>query len=89
MSTALGVDTQILEHVVMADREGMSPESARALLELRFDAHALERMNQLAEKNRLGTIQEAERQELDGYLRVGNLLNVLQAKARLALPPSG
>jgi len=45
-------------------------------------------MNDLAERNRQGTLTEAERQEMEKYLRVGNFLNLMQAKARLALPPS-
>ncbi len=69
----------------MSDQPGMSPESARAILDLRFDPRAINRMNELAEKNRQGTLTEAERQEMDKYLRVGNFLNLMQVKARLAL----
>ena len=77
----------ILEQVIMSDHYGMSPESARAILDLRFDPNAISRMNELAEKNRQGTLTQVERQELEKYLRVGNFLNLMQAKARLALPP--
>jgi uncharacterized protein YnzC (UPF0291/DUF896 family) len=65
----------------------MSPESARAILDLRFHSSALSRMNELAEKNRQGTLTESERREMDSYVRVGNFLNLMQAKARLFLPP--
>jgi hypothetical protein len=78
-------EAQILEQVVMPDQPGMSPELARAILDLRFDASAISRMNELAEKNRLGTLTEAERQVLEKYLRVGSFLNLIQAKARLSL----
>jgi hypothetical protein len=74
-----------LEQVVMPDHPSLSPESARAILALRFDPPAVSRMNELAEKNRLGTLTEAERQEMENYLRVGNFLNLMQAKARLSL----
>ncbi len=80
-------EAHILEQVVMSDQAGMSPESARAILDLRFDPSALSRMNELAEKNRQGTLTESERQEMDKYLRVGNFLNLMQAKARLPLHP--
>jgi uncharacterized protein YnzC (UPF0291/DUF896 family) len=63
----------------------MSPESARAILDLRFDPLVVGRMNELAEKNRQGTLIEAERQEMKDYLQVGNFLNLMQAKARLLL----
>jgi hypothetical protein len=80
-------EAHILEQVVMSDQRGMSPESARAILDLRFDPSALGRMNELAEKNRQGTLTESERQEMDKYVRVGNFLNLMQAKARLFLHP--
>jgi hypothetical protein len=79
-------EAQILEQVVMSDQPGMSAESARAILALHFDPRAVSRMNDLAERNRQGTLTEAERQEMEKYLRVGNFLNLMQAKARLALP---
>jgi uncharacterized protein YnzC (UPF0291/DUF896 family) len=69
----------------MPNQPGMSPESARAILDLCFDRSAVSRMNELAEKNRQGTLTEAERKEMDAYLRVGNFLNLMQAKARLSL----
>ena len=81
-------EASILEQVVMADHSSMSPESARAILNLRFDAKATIRMNELAEKNREGTLTEVERREVDNYLKVGNFLNLMQAKARLVLPPN-
>ena len=80
-------EAHILEQVVMSDQPGMSPESARAILDLRFDSSALARMNELAEKNRQGTLAEPEREEMDKYLRVGNFLNLMQAKARRVLHP--
>ena len=43
-------------------------------------------MNELAEKNREGTIEPSERVLLERYLRVGNFLNLIHAKARCAWP---
>jgi hypothetical protein len=82
-------EASILEQVVMSDHSGMSPESARAILDLRFEPSAVSRMNELAEKNREGSITEPEREEMGKYLRVGNFLNLMQAKARLVIPPRG
>jgi hypothetical protein len=78
-------EAHILEQVIIPDQPGMSPEFARAILDLRFDPAAVDRMNELAEKNCQGQLTEAERQEMDAYLRVGNFLNLMQAKARLSL----
>ena len=80
-------EADILAHVIAPDQPGLSPESARAILALKFDQAALERMNDLAEKNRVDTLSEAERVEveMEKYLRVGQFLNLLQAKARVSL----
>ena len=87
MANSTLTEAHILEQVVMSDQPGMSPESARAILDQRFDASALSRMNELAEKNRQGILTESERQEMEKYVRVGNFLNLMQAKARLVLHP--
>jgi hypothetical protein len=78
-------EADILAHVIAPDQPGLSPESARAILALQFDQTALARMNDLAEKNRAGALSEAERTEMEKYLRVGQFLNLLQAKARVSL----
>jgi hypothetical protein len=44
-----------------------------------------QRMLQLAELSEAGTLTAEEQMEFDGYLHVGNLLAVMQSKARLAL----
>jgi hypothetical protein len=78
-------EADILAHVIAPDKPGLPPESTRAILELKFDQTALERMNDLAEKSRAGALSAAERMEMEKYLRVGQFLNLLQAKARVSL----
>jgi hypothetical protein len=87
MTNSILTESQILERVIMSDQPRISPETARAILDLRFDPTALSHMNELAEKNCQGTLTESERREMDSYLRVGNFLNLMQAKARLYLHP--
>ena len=84
-TTTLDTDSDILEQVVDPNTAGMSPEAAQALLRFRFNSPAVARMNELAEKNRQGTIAPSERALLERYLRVGNFLNLVHAKARCAL----
>ena len=78
-------EADILDEIIAPDQPGLSPESARAILDLRFRQRAMDRMNVLAEKNRQGTLSETEQGELERYLRVGNFLNLIQSKARLSL----
>ena len=54
VSTDPVTEADILTAVVAPDQADLSAESARAILELRFQLPALERMNDLAEKNQIG-----------------------------------
>ena len=78
-------EADILAHVVHPERGDFPQEIAQTILQLRFEQEALDRLHELAEKNNLGTLTAAERQEMDKYLHVGNFLNLLHAKARLSL----
>ena len=77
-------ESEILEQVIQSDTAGLSPEAAQALLRFRFDTAAVARMNELAEKDREGTVAPSERAILERYVRVGNFLNLIHAKARRA-----
>jgi hypothetical protein len=55
------------------------------LLELKFRAAATRRVRRLLEKNNRGTITAQERVMLEKYLRVGQFLDLLHAKAKLSL----
>ena len=88
-TSATITETDILDQLLTAEEPGFSPESARAILSLRFSPAAINRMNELAAKNQQGTLSDAERAALEKYLRVGNFLNVVQAKARVCLSASG
>lgn len=81
-------EVDILSEIVAPDQPTLSEASAREILSLRFNHQAVERMNELAEKNRRGELNDAERGLLEKYQRVGNFLNLLQAKARLSLAPA-
>ena len=64
-------------------------ELARHVLRLGFAERDRARMHELAVKNQEGEISPAERQELDNFVKVGDLLAVLQSKARLSLKRLG
>jgi hypothetical protein len=78
-------ETEILEKVLEPNATAMSADAAKALLRFRFDESAIARINELAEKNRQGTLTPTERLLLERYQRVGNFLNLIHAKARCAL----
>jgi hypothetical protein len=75
---------------VIAPQDGsMPPEQAHAILQWRFDDAAQRRMGKLADKNNAGELSPAERQELEAYVHVGQVIAILQAKARLSLETCG
>jgi len=78
-------ESSILNRVI-APRDGcLSIEVANSILGFGFSESDISRMNSLAAKNRLGEISADERDELESYSRVGNLLNLLQSKARRSI----
>jgi hypothetical protein len=81
-------EADILSQVIAPDQPTLPAASAQSILALRFNQHAIDRMNELAEKNRQNALLEFERAELEKYQRVGNFLNLMQAKARLSLQQS-
>lgn len=81
-------EADILAEVVAPRRGGLSAEAARSLLSLKFKPRTTQRIRRLLGKNNRGTITPEERLTLDKYLRVGLMLDLLQAKARLALRQS-
>jgi hypothetical protein len=78
-------ELDILADVMAADEGDMTSEVARSVLNWKFSSRIISRMNELADRNNEGTIAAWERQELEKYLRVGSLINIIQAKARLSL----
>ncbi len=82
-------EAEILDKVVVADQPGLSPDVARLILDLHFNSDADERIRALLKEKNAGIITETESAELDKYLRVGQFIDLLQAKARLSLRSAG
>ncbi len=78
-------EVKILTRLFLNGDRGIDPRLARHIVELRFDDDDKSRMNELAAKNQEGAISRGELQELDSYIRVGDLLAILKLKARKIL----
>ena len=83
------IGTAMLEQLAEMDARGMSPETARTYLQLGFRRSHRQRVDTLSDKAQRGALTPAEDQELDEFIRVGNLLAILQSKARQALKNAG
>lgn len=79
------IDAEILEAVVSADTSSLTTASARAFLKLAFSESQQEEIALLLERNSEETITPRQLEKLQGYIRVGNFLNLLKAKARATL----
>lgn len=66
----------------------MHPEAARSILQLDFPEFDVQRMHDLAEKNRQGTIDESELEQVQTYMRIGTTLSLLKSKARTSIARS-
>jgi hypothetical protein len=75
----------ILERVIRPRDNDLPVAAARALLRFDFDPADRQRMHELALKNQEGKLTRDEREELDEYVHVGLLLDLLRAKARGSL----
>ncbi len=78
----------ILLRLFEEDHDLLTPEAAQYFLRMNFPPSDRQRMDGLAEKARQGNLTAAEQEELDCYCHVGELLALLQSKARLALKES-
>ena len=78
-------EASIWARLMQAQRDELSPEVAEYLLSIGFGGSDRDRMQQLAERSESGILTEEERAEFDSYLHIGNLLAVMQSKARVAL----
>jgi hypothetical protein len=63
----------------------LTPEVARALVQLRADPELQARMDELAEKSNEGQLTLEEREEYETSIRFGNFIAILQAKAQALL----
>ena len=75
-------EATILARLIQSHDQELAPEVARYLLSIEFAPADIKRVDELSEKARDGLLTAVERSELDSYLHVGNLLTVMQSKAR-------
>ena len=84
-TTADVTELDILADAISPEDGDLTPEVAATVLQWRMSARLSKRMSQLAKNNAIGKLTTAEQHELDRFLRVGSMINLMQAKARLSL----
>lgn len=77
-----GTATGLLGRLMEPLGRCLTPTSAREILSLRADEAATRRIEELASKCDAGTLTPEERAEYRLFVEVGDLVALLQAKAR-------
>jgi hypothetical protein len=78
-------DTAILARAISPERRPLQREIAQEILEWDFPPEDKKRMAELSAKARAGELSADEEAQIDSYVRVGHIINLMQAKARLAI----
>jgi hypothetical protein len=74
--------TALLGRIIAPIGRCLTPETAKEILSLRADKSAQRRLQQLAVKCDRGTLTPDERAEYQLFVEVGDLVAIIQAKAR-------
>ena len=82
-------EADILDEVLSRALADLHPDAARSLLSFRFEPKTVKQIQRLLQKNNRGTISAEERVTLEKYLRVGQFLDLLHAKAKVVMHEAG
>jgi hypothetical protein len=82
-------ENAVLHRIIAPGVPDMTPEAARAILAIKVTDSDRQRLHELLVKNQSDGLTADERQQLDAYLRMGRTVELLMAKARLALKSQG
>ena len=78
-------EAKLWARLLKSQPDDLTPETAKYFLRLGFTGQDQNRMQELASRSEQGTLTPTEAREFDTYLNIGNLLAVMQSKARLVL----
>jgi hypothetical protein len=84
-STTLAGASALIDRVANVLTGNLSSEGLRAVLAIELTAEDQSRLQTLSAKAREGKLNAEEAQELDSYLHTGQVLSLLQSKARKVL----
>ena len=74
-----------LDHFLEPVTEALTPEAARAIVELRADPELESRIEELRRKSNQGTLTPEEDAEYKEFVEALDVIAIIQAKARNAL----
>lgn len=80
-----GIEAAVLTRGVRPERDDLAPDEARALLRMGLEKEDLDRLHQLIAKNQDGELTPVEQADLESYLRLSSLFDLMHARARRSL----
>lgn len=84
-SVTVNSEAAIFGRLLESANEDLTPELARHILNINFPDADRDRMHELVAKNQDVELGADEKEELDNYNHVGDLLSLWHSKARIAL----
>lgn len=84
-ATVATLDAAILTRAIAPERAVLSPSLAEEILRWEFAPDDRQQMTELSAKARSGTLSSLEEARIDSYVRAAHIINLMQAKARLAI----
>lgn len=86
LGTNTSTDAAIIARMVHPDEADLTEDAAEAVLKIfRLDQSDQDRMHDLLVKNQGDALTPDEREELESYLRISLLVDLMHAKARFSL----
>ncbi len=84
MNSTAEVESAAVARVLEPVVRGLPPEVVRQIAEMRATPELQARIDELADRCRVGLLTEEERAEYAGYVEAIDLVAILQAEARAA-----
>lgn len=78
-------EVDIFSRLIDPSNPNLTPEAAKALLQLGYSESDHARMAELARKSNEGSLSPDDRREFESYVFVGDVVSMLKSKARLSL----
>ena len=82
------VTTDFFDRYLEPVAAAMTPQSARAVVEMKPDEAVAARVAELGRKSNDGTLSDEEREEYRLFVDAGDLIAILKAKARRVIADS-
>jgi hypothetical protein len=80
-----GIESAVLTRSVRPEMDDLSRDEARALLRVGLGQEDLDRLRELVSRNQDDALTPEDKADLESYLRLSSLFDLMHAKARRTL----